>query len=209
MSAASSGSSSPSSASCARIMPVDLGLDRVGAGERRFLRHQRGRRAEREAGDVPQRLKRGRAHPPLGHQRVEALEVPLLLRRHARDQLGFGAIARAARRAARHRCASRHIRRPGRRAASRRVSARRSPGRQPLIARAALKRQEQDQRRAAERQDRVPAGHRNAEEAELHLVAADQRRVGDLLQQLGGAAAPGQSRCRCVKPSKILASTPA
>src|SRR5438477_6499126 len=34
------------------IMLVDLGLDRVGAGERRFLRYERCRRAEREAGDA-------------------------------------------------------------------------------------------------------------------------------------------------------------
>src|SRR4029078_9727571 len=35
----------------ATVMPVDLGLDRIGAGERGFLGHERGGRAEREAGD--------------------------------------------------------------------------------------------------------------------------------------------------------------
>ena len=35
------------------VMLVDLGLDSVGAGERRLLGHERGRGAEREAGDVP------------------------------------------------------------------------------------------------------------------------------------------------------------
>ena len=164
-------------------MTVDLRLDRIGAGQRRLLRHQSGRRAEREAGDVPQRLKRGRPNPPLGHQRVEALKMPLLLRRHARDQLGFGAVAAQhgelagvdAGRAifaglvdAQHRSA---CPRAGRRGASR--SSRRG-----------LEAEKQDQRRAAERQDRVPPGHRNAEEAELHLVAADQRRMGDLLRAI-------------------------
>ena len=59
-------------------MAVDLGLDRIGAGERGLFRHQGGGRAEREAGDVPHRLQRGRANAPLGHQLVETLEVPLL-----------------------------------------------------------------------------------------------------------------------------------
>ena len=52
-------------------MAVDLGLDRVGAGQSRFLGHQRGGGAEREAGDIPQRLEHGRAHPPLGHQALK------------------------------------------------------------------------------------------------------------------------------------------
>ena len=48
----------------------------------------------------------------------------------------------------------------------------------------------------AERQDRVPAGHRDAEKAELDLVAADQRRVGDLPQEVGRARRLGQSAAR-------------
>ena len=118
MSAASSGSSSPSSASCSRIMAVDLGLDRVGAGHRRLLADQRGRRAEREAGDVPERLERGRADPPLGHQLVETVEMALFLRRPCgRSDARRASFVRAPP-AGRHRCGSRHIRRPGRRAAS-------------------------------------------------------------------------------------------
>ena len=67
----------------------------------------------------------------------------------------------------------------------------------------------QDQRGAAERQDGVPPGHRDAEESALHLVAADQRRMGDLLQELRRAGALCASAVHWVKPSKIFASTPA
>jgi hypothetical protein len=35
------------------IMAIDLGLDRGGAGHRRFGAEQSGTRAERETGDVP------------------------------------------------------------------------------------------------------------------------------------------------------------
>ena len=35
-------------------MAIDLGLDRVGAGQRGLLGHERGNRPQREAGDVPQ-----------------------------------------------------------------------------------------------------------------------------------------------------------
>src|SRR5262249_36317061 len=38
-------------------------------------------------------LERGRADAPFAHQMIEALEVPFFLRRHPRDQFGFGAIA--------------------------------------------------------------------------------------------------------------------
>jgi hypothetical protein len=63
---------------------------------------------------------------------------------------------------------------------------------------------------AAPPSDRIAfhAGHRNTEERPLHLVAANERHLHDLLEQ-----AP---RCRSapvlvqvVKPSKIRASTPA
>ena len=77
------------------IMLVDLGLDRVGAGQRGFLRHKRARSAEREPCNVPQRLERGRTNAAIGHQRVEALKVALFLGRHARDQLGFGQLRRS------------------------------------------------------------------------------------------------------------------
>src|SRR5687768_2134032 len=46
----------------ALIMFVDLRFDRVGAGQRCLLGHQGGCSPEGEAGDVPQRLERGRAH---------------------------------------------------------------------------------------------------------------------------------------------------
>ena len=196
MSAASSGSSSPSSIELLAVMAIDLGLDGVGAGERGLLGHQRGDCAERKAGDVPHRLKRGRAHPALGHQRIEAVQMALFLRGHARDQLGFRAIAAKhgelagidPRRAifaglvdAQHRIA---CRRAGRLAAScssaRRASSVRSS----------------DQRRAAQRQDRVPAGERDAEEAELHLVAADQRRMRDRFSSSAVVVARARSRCR-------------
>ena len=45
---------------------------------------------KREAGDVPERLEQGRADLPLGHQRVEALEVALFLARHAGDEVRRG-----------------------------------------------------------------------------------------------------------------------
>src|SRR3954451_116964 len=73
-------------------MLVDLRLDGIGAGERRVFGHQRSRCAERESGDIPQWLQRGWAHASLGHERVETIEVPLLLGRHPRDELGFRAI---------------------------------------------------------------------------------------------------------------------
>src|SRR3982751_1507358 len=38
------------------VMAVDLGLDRVGAGERGFLGHQGSCGSKCESGDVPQRL---------------------------------------------------------------------------------------------------------------------------------------------------------
>src|SRR4051812_34542622 len=75
------------------IMLVDFGLDGVGAGERGLLRHERGRGAQCKSGNVPNGLQRGRANPAGRDHCVEALQVPLLLRRHAGDQLGFGAIA--------------------------------------------------------------------------------------------------------------------
>ena len=68
-----------------RIMAVDFSLHRIGAGHRCPLADQGRRSAEREAGDAPQGLKRGRTNPPVGHHPVEALQVPLLLRRHPGD----------------------------------------------------------------------------------------------------------------------------
>ena len=43
----------------ASVMLVDLGLDGIGAGQRRFFGHECGRRAKGEAGDVPHRLQGG------------------------------------------------------------------------------------------------------------------------------------------------------
>src|SRR3954468_8508977 len=77
----------------AGVMAVNLRLHRVGAGEGRLLGHQRRGGAKRETGNVPQRLEGCRPHTPISDQRVEALQVTLLLRRHSRDQLGLGAIA--------------------------------------------------------------------------------------------------------------------
>ena len=204
MSAASSGSSSPSSASCALIMSVDLGLDRVGAGQRRFLGHQRGRRAEREAGDVPQRLERGRAHAPLGHQRVEAVEMPLLLRRHARDQLGFGAIAAGAPPAGRRRSGSRHIRRPGRRAASRRG---RGAGRLDASRswRAAL--------RLRKAISAAPPSERMAFQPAIEMPRNDHctwsQRTSGVAEDVPASGAPLPVAVQAVRPSKIPSSTPA
>ena len=79
----------------AAVMAVDFGLDRVGAGHRRLLGHQRGRRAEREAGDVPHRLQRGRPHAPLGHQRVEAVEMALFLPAMRAISLAAGELRRS------------------------------------------------------------------------------------------------------------------
>ena len=75
-----------------RIVTVDFSLDGVGASERRFFGHQRGCCAKRETRDIPQWLERGRANPPFGHQPVEPAEMPLLLSRHSRNELGFRAI---------------------------------------------------------------------------------------------------------------------
>src|SRR5690606_36638081 len=46
---------------------------------------QRRRRTERVAGDRPQQLQSGRAHAALGHQRVEGLQVIVLLVCHRAD----------------------------------------------------------------------------------------------------------------------------
>ena len=56
-------------------MAVDLVLDRGGAGHRRLGADQGGDRAERMAGDAPDRLEQGRADAALGKQSVEMLEM--------------------------------------------------------------------------------------------------------------------------------------
>ena len=53
---------------CVRTYSVDLGLDRVGAGQRGLFRHQCRCRPKRKSGDVPQRLEKGRPDPALGEQ---------------------------------------------------------------------------------------------------------------------------------------------
>ena len=124
MSAASSGSLVAELLELLAIMAVDLGLDRVGAGHRGFLGHQRGRRAEREAGDVPDRLEQRSGAPgarPSTRRNARGGAPP---GRHPRDQRARRANPCRAPRAGRHRSGSRHIRRPGRRAASTRVDAR-------------------------------------------------------------------------------------
>jgi len=67
----------------ATVMTVDFSLDSVSAGKRCLLGHERRRGAEREAGDVPKRLKRSRANAAFRDQLVESSQVPLLLRCHA------------------------------------------------------------------------------------------------------------------------------
>ena len=52
-------------------MGVDLVLDRGGAGHRGGRADQSGGRAERVAGDRPERLEQGRADTARGEQRVE------------------------------------------------------------------------------------------------------------------------------------------
>ena len=81
--------------------------------------------------------------------------------------LAFGRVARGARQAARHRSGSRHIRRPGRRGASSRGRAGDRRGASRSCRSSPLRTRQQDRRRAAEREDRVPAGQRNAEEATI------------------------------------------
>jgi hypothetical protein len=105
-------------------MALDLGLDRGGAGHRRLRSHQRGRCAQREAGDVPHRLKQCRPHPAPNHHRVEADAVELFLALPSARSRVRSARARPSPQVAPHRCASRHIRPPGRRAAWRRVRTR-------------------------------------------------------------------------------------
>ena len=78
----------------ALVMTANLGLDRIGASHRRFLADQRGSGSKSEARDSPQGLERGRANPPLGNQRVEAVEMPLFLHRHSRHELGGRRIGR-------------------------------------------------------------------------------------------------------------------
>ena len=66
-------------------MTVDLGLDRGGAGHRRLGANQRGRGTQREAGDVPERLERGRPNAAFGHHPIEDDAVARFLARHAGD----------------------------------------------------------------------------------------------------------------------------
>ena len=118
--AASSGSASPSAERVALrlIMAVDLGLDRDGARHRRLRARATPCRAERIAGDVPQRVEQRRADPPPRQQLVEHREVARLLRLHPPDRRRDGGRGRPSPQAARHRSAPRHIRRRGRRGSS-------------------------------------------------------------------------------------------
>ena len=54
---------------------------------------QRGRGTERIAGNIPQRVKQGRPHPPLAQQRLEPGEVALLGLGHLPDHPGGAAAA--------------------------------------------------------------------------------------------------------------------
>ena len=187
------------------IMAVDLGLDRVGAGHRGLFGHQRGRGARARS-----RRRSRPAGAAVGRTRRSAISASKRSRwrsswpRHAGDQVRRGRTLARARRAGRHRSGSRHIRRPGRRAASTARSDARSPGRQPVMR--ALHASQPDDRspQPSERIAFQPA-MRNAEEGELHLVAADQRRLHDVVR---GVVAPPR-RVQVVSPSNMPSSTPA
>src|SRR6476659_3577306 len=191
----------------AGIMAINLGFHRIGAGERRFLRHQRGRRAEREAGDVPQRLERRRAHPAFGDQLVEAGEMAFFLRRHARDELGFRTVAAKdrqlpgvdARRAifaglvdAQHGCGVR------------------PPVAGPPAGHARLERRLRRRISAAPPSERM-AFHPAIEMPRKRNWTSSQRTKGAWVICLSKSAvlAPFAKAVHWVKPSKIFASTPA
>ncbi len=59
-------------------MLVDYFLDRDRACHRGLLPQQRGRSTERVTGDIPQRVKQRRPHPPLSQQCLEPGEMALL-----------------------------------------------------------------------------------------------------------------------------------
>ena len=74
-------------------MLVNRFLDRDRAGHRGARAQRRRRGTERIAGQVPQRQQRGRAHPPVGDQVREGVEVVLLLRLHVAQDVAFVAVA--------------------------------------------------------------------------------------------------------------------
>ena len=174
-------------------MAVDFGLDRVGAGQSGLFGHERGDCAQRESGDVPKRLERGRAHPPLGHQGIEARQMAVFLRGHARDQLGFRAVAAEhgelagidARRAIFARLVD---------AEHRRAVGPASPGRQRLIG-ATPERQEGD--RAAPPSDRI-AFHPAMEMPRNDHCTSSQRTSGvaTICFSRSAVVPPWRSRCR-------------
>ena len=71
------------------IVLVDDFLDGDRAGHRGLAAEQRRGGAEGVAGDMPERMQRGRAHAALADQLVEGIEMALLLRRHVADRLGI------------------------------------------------------------------------------------------------------------------------
>ena len=75
------------------VVLVDHLLDRDRAGHGGTLAEQGGADAEREAGDVPERLQRGRTHAALGDQPLEGLQVAQLLLVHVADRRALGPVA--------------------------------------------------------------------------------------------------------------------
>jgi hypothetical protein len=61
------------------VMEVNLGLDRGGAGHRRFGSNRRRYRTERKSRHVPERLKQGGSHTALSDQSIERIKMSLFL----------------------------------------------------------------------------------------------------------------------------------
>ncbi len=75
------------------VVRVDRLLDRHRASHRRAFAQRRGRRAEREAGEMPQRQHRGRAHAATHDQVGEPIQVLPLLFLHLAQHRGCVAAA--------------------------------------------------------------------------------------------------------------------
>src|SRR5690606_14954776 len=77
----------------APVMLLDHAFARFGAAVRRALAHERGDRAQAEAGDAPDRRHQRRPHAPLGDEAVERLQVLLFAIFHLGDEARGVALA--------------------------------------------------------------------------------------------------------------------
>ena len=177
---------------------------------------QRGDRAERMAGDVPERLEHGRPHAALGHHRVEMVEVPLLLRRPSAAIMRARGMAVAEHRQlagidaggaifaglvdAQHR---RDVRPRGRPGASR---ARRLRSCQRQVA-GAFEAQPCDHQRSKRSKGSHSIRPSRCRGTTMHLVAADHRRV--MIDRADRRPSRRRPEVHWVTPSNMPDSTPA